>query len=145
MTYDPTTVLKAIQNKLASAGRYNQVMIGDPLAPPAALGLAAHITVKSVEGDEVTLGTVSGPLNLMVTLYQSNADPSEAKELEIARAPFDFWADIMGDFDLGVAEVRNVQPDIRADWLYAEIGDVQFRMCEFALGIYINDIVSTVR
>lgn len=143
MVYDPKATLKAIQNKLATAGRYNTVAIGDPVKAPE-IGLAAHITLVSAVGEEAVLNAVSGPVRVRISFYHPVEPSPEAAELAIGAAPFDFWQDVMGDFDLGVAAVRNVQPDISAEWQYAEIGETQFRMCEVELDVFVNDIVTTV-
>lgn len=144
MAYDPTPLFDALESKVAAAG-FVVGQIGEPAAPPdKPIGA---VIFNGVEITELTLATGSGLVKFIVRFYyKALADPLEGTEKAVAKAVLKLMDDLAGDFDLGDANVRNVEEmGQAASTGYQTVGGVMFRLCDLPVSVKVNDLVSLTK
>jgi hypothetical protein len=143
MTFSPRSITIALKDKLLAYGY--TAAIADPASPPPA-GLSVYIAYAGLEDPENSLNSISLAVVYDVLFYMNvTSGPTEEAELAMGDAPFRFWEQVMGDFDLGVSGVRSVQPSIiPTTWGYADIGGQSYRTLTMRLGVMVNDVVMLV-
>lgn len=143
MSYDPGPVFDALHSKLAAAG-FRDTLIGEPTDPPAQP--TAIVMFAGCQLTEHALAVSSGILRFNIRFYyDALSDPRGDMEKEIARMCLQIMSDLAGDFDLGGASVRNIQPGQEGRMGYQTIGEGPkkwYRVNDLTVEVMVNDLVT---
>jgi len=143
MAFDPKAILQKAHSFLSASNRFpGGVTIGEPKAPPG--DWAAAVILGPIQVTEVSLGTASGVITIVVRTYQNAlVEPIGDREWTLGRLIFELLEDFCGDFDFGDTSVRNLVPlGVSATPGYQEIGGILFRVSDIALPLMVNDFAT---
>ena len=139
--FDPGPIADALLSKLQASG-FVSGQIGEPKKPPEDRTVAVLFGGASITQVHGTVG--SGQVNFILRfMYNAFAEPVSEVEKEIARAVLEIMNDLAGDFDFGVASVRNVIPlNTEASAGYVDLSGVMYRVTDLQVQVLVNDIVT---
>jgi len=140
MTYDPSPLFDALQSKLAASG-FQHTLIAEPTDPPAQP--TAVVMFTGIELTEHTLPTSSGLVKFNLRFYYNALqEPRAGKEKDVAKFALDIMQDLAGDYDLGQAAVRNIEPGMMVNAGFQMIGQTMYRVSDLIVNIMVNDLVT---
>lgn len=140
MSYDPTGIFDALHTKAAAAG-FQSTMIAEPTDPPAQPTIS--VMFSGIQLTEHALNASSGILRFNIRFYyDALGDPRGDTEKAIAQFCLSIMSDLAGDFDLGDASVRNIQPAMEARSGFQTIGQKWYRVNDLTVEVFINNLVT---
>ena len=149
MAFNIKATLDAISSHIARTGYVNDVRIGEPVSPPAAIEkMHAAIYMASAGVVSLTLSTTIEVHSVVVRLYRRAAfgqgDDAGQVEAEMALAVSQVTSNLVGEFDLG-ATMRNIDiagqygQSLSATWGYITIGNTVFRTVDLTVPLVVDE------
>lgn len=143
MALDLDAALDQIETLIDATALVNESRIGEPSSITAPL--TAAVFWDSSDVVETTLDRIQTRWTATLRLYTpAMSDAREVTEKNMQKALAQVREQIVGDFQLGHASVRNVEvTGMRIDFGYQTVGTVLYRIADLAIPMLINDEADT--
>jgi len=148
VSWNITSTLRSLENKLLTNGYFTHVQIGEPKSPPGQRFTGAlFMNAVNTWG---TLSTLCAVYIVTLRIYDNmTQEPQEDVEIEMAILVDQIMDDIAGEFDLG-ATIQAVDmlgmkgTPLGVKWGYVDVSGTMYRIADITIPLIVNDVADMV-